>query len=320
MQPADDAAGRSIQPGTETLQRALWIALGVLVVVLVSFAGYYIWDRYTHAEEQPPLEVSIAHMEQAVRQQPQDVPLRIALAEAYLRSGSYAGAFEQAEQVLGLNPDNASALLIAGVSQVRLQQPQAALAPLQSFVEQRKDGPMARSDHALEAAYYFLGETYMQLGRPVDAIPVLEAALEISPVDADAIYQLGLAYDANGQPELAIERFQGAVRFVPDFEEAYRAMADSYSALGQPDHAAYARGMVSYTQDDYAVALLYLEQATEALPDFAPAHLGLALTHESMGNLQLALEAIERVLELDPSDFAAQQALGRIQAAQEAQH
>jgi hypothetical protein len=36
-----------------------------------------------------------------------------------------------------------------------------------------------------------------------------------------------------------------------------------------------------------------------------------------MENLQPALLAIERAVQLDPGDFATQQALGRIQAAQE---
>ena len=56
-----------------------------------------------------------------------------------------------------------------------------------------------------------------------------------------------------------------------------------------------------------------LEQATQALPEFAPAHLGLALTYEQLGEFELALETVEYVLELNPDDFAAQQTYGRIQ-------
>ncbi len=93
--------------------------------------------------------------------------LRITLAESYLRAGSYVEALEQADQVLRLYPDNVSALLIAGVSQIRLDRPEAALEPLHRFVDLRKGGPMARSDTALEAAYFYLGESYVRLGRPL---------------------------------------------------------------------------------------------------------------------------------------------------------
>jgi tetratricopeptide (TPR) repeat protein len=102
---------------------------------------------------------------------------------------------------------------------------------------------------------------------------------------------------------------------VPDFVEVYQAMIDSYSAMGQPDYATYARGMEAFAQKDYQQAVSHLERATEALPEFAPAFLGLGLTYENLGDLPRALSAIQRALELDPGDFAAQQAFGRIQAA-----
>ncbi len=287
------------------------IALAALVAFLSLFAGHYVWDRYIYIGGRPPVGLDV---EQAVHRDPQDSEARLALAETYLLSGRYADALEQAEEVLGLYPDAASALLIAGISHVRLGQSEAALAPLQSFVAQRQDGPMARTDTVLEAAYYHLGESYLKLNRPTEAIPVLEAALLISPTDADALYQLGLAYHASGQPEIAMQQFHEAVRFVPDFSEAYRGLAASYSALGWYDHEAYARGMEAFSLRDCRAARPHLEQATEALPDFAPAFLGIGLTNECLGQPEAALPAIRRTLELEPDDFAAQQAFGRIQA------
>jgi len=315
MQSANNAAGRKTDLSTETIQRAFWIVLALLLAILLGFAGYYIWDRYLHAEGQDPVELGIAHMEEAIYQDPQDPELRVALAESYLSVGWYTQALEQADQVLRVQPENAGASLIAGIAHVKLDQPDAALAPLHSFVVQRQNGPMARTDNALEAAYYFLGESYVRLDRPAEAIPALEAALRISPVDADALYQLGLAYSGDGQQQLAVIKFQEAVRLVPDFAEVYRAMAGSYSALGRPEYLPYAQGMEAFAQKDYQQALSHLEQATAALPEFAPAFLGLGLTYENLGNLPRALSAIQRALELDPGDFAAQQAFGRIQAA-----
>jgi len=293
--------------------------LALLLVVLVSFAAYYLSDRYVHSEK-APVELDVEYLEGAVREQPQDPLLRITLAESYLRAGSYVEALEQADQVLGLYPDNVSALLIAGICQVRLDRPEAALEPLLRFVELRKRGSMARSDTALQAAYYYLGECYIRLGQPAEAIPLLEEALLINSVDADALYQLGLALDATGQPEPAVQTYRQAVRLVPDFSEAYEAMAHSYAALDRPDHVAYAKGMVAYCQKDYEVAAAKLEQATAALPDFAPAFVGLGLIYEAMERPEAALPAIERALELDPGDYAALQALGRIEAALQAQN
>jgi tetratricopeptide (TPR) repeat protein len=77
--------------------------------------------------------------------------------------------------------------------------------------------------------------------------------------------------------------------------------------------------METFCLQDYGTAQTHLEHVTEALPDFAPAFLGLGLTYEKVGDLQAALTAIQRVLGLDPNDFAARQALGRIQAAMNSQ-
>jgi tetratricopeptide (TPR) repeat protein len=319
MSESSDSGPDRSSSSTQNLQRAIWIVLAVLIAVVVVFIGYYVWDRYIHLGDRSPIEVGAADLERAIRDDPQNVEARIALAESYLSRGQVEKALEQANQVLSQVPENHGALLIAGVAYVRLDQPEAALAPLKTFVALRKDGPMAQADTALEAAYYFLGESYVKLNRPAEAIPVLEAALAISPADADALYQAGLAYRATGQPEPALERYHQAVRLVPDFAEAYSGMVQAYSDTGQSDYERYAQGMEAFSLGDYNAALSHLEGATQVLPDFAPAFLGLGLTYEKTGQLEAAESAIVRALELDPQDFAAQQALGRIQSVPETQ-
>ena len=302
---------------TQDIQRAIWIVLAALVASLALFGGYYYWDRYIRLGDKSPLELSVQSLEQAIQKDPQNPDTRVALAKYYLEQGLYQEALDQTKQVLSVYPEHEGAMLVSGIAFVRLNQPEAALEPLEKFVAARKDQEMAKVDTSLEAAYYFLGESYVKLNRPAEAIPVLEEALTINRTDADALYQLGLAYQANGQPEAALERYQQAVLFVPDFTEAYSGMIESYSALNQPDYVAYARGMQAFTLQDYKTAQTHLEYATQALPDFAPAFLGLGLTYEKTGTLDAALTAIQRALDLDPDHFAARQALGRIQAALE---
>jgi len=299
---------------TQSVQRAIWIVLAVLVVTLALFGGYYYWDRYVHLGDKSPLELGVEQLEQAIREDPQNPEMRVALAEYYLSKGMNQEALDQTKQVLNLYPEDEGALLVSGIAAVRLNQPETALEPLENFLAARKDGPMANADTALETAYYFLGESYMKLDRPGEAIPALEAALIINRTDADALYQLGLAYQANDQPEAALERYHQAVRLVPDFSDAYSGMIESYTALDQPDYVAYARGMQAFTLQDLETAQTHLRYATQALPDFAPAFLGLGLTYEKLDDLEAALTAIERAVVLDQSDFAAQQTLGRIQA------
>ncbi len=300
---------------TQNIQRAIWLVLIALVAGLTLFGGYYYWDRYiVRLGDKSPLELNIDHLEQAIRDDPQNPEARVALAEFYLNKGLYQEALDQTNQVLGAFPENERALLLAGIAYVRLDQPEAALNPLEQFVAARKDLEMAKVDTALETAYYFLGESYVKLSRPAEAIPVLEEAVFINRTDADAFYQLGLAYQADGQPEVALERYQQAIRFVPNFTEAYSGMIDSYTALGQPDYVAYARGMQAFTLNDFETAQTHLEHATKTLTDFAPAFLGLAMTYERMGKLESAKTTIQQALRLNPDDLAVQQVHGRIQA------
>ena len=122
-----------------------------------------------------------------------------------------------------------------------------------------------------------------------------------------------MAYTQNGQYELALEQYQKAVRFVPDFAEAYQGMADCYQQLAQPDHLLYAQGMVAYANHNFETAKEHLESAVGSLPDFVPALLGLGLTYEQLGQLDAAHSFLERAVALEPDNFLATHALGRVQ-------
>ncbi len=281
----------------------------------VAFAGYYYWDRYVHLGDQSPLELGVASLEEAVRQDPQDPDARLALAQYYLENGAYSEAAQQAQQVLNAYPENDSALFVLGTSHIYAGQIEAAIEPLEQFAAIRRQSPTAGSDTTLEAALYYLGQSYIEVGDTAQAIPVLTEALAINRTDADAMYQLGLAYAQNGQHSEAINQFHNAIRFVPDFTEVYTGMVASYDALGLTNQADYARGMAAYANKEFEQAREYLEPVTAVLPDFAPAFLGLGLVYEQLGDLAAAESYVQRALDLDPSSFLANHSLGRIQQA-----
>jgi tetratricopeptide (TPR) repeat protein len=304
---------------TRGLQRAVWIALALVVLSLAGFGGYYYWDRYVRLRDRSAIDINIDHLEQAVRKDPSKPETRAALAEGYMRKGLNDKAYEQSMQILKAFPDDQGSLLVAGISAARLRRPEAALQSLQKLVAARRDQPMAKVDNALQIAYYFEGESYLMLNDPADAIVALKGALAISATDADAYYQLGLAYQASSKPKDAVEQFNNAVRFVPDYAEAYQAMIDSYSALGQTDQVTYAKGMHAFSIADYETAKTNLERVTRASPKFAPAFVGLGLTYEKMGQWDQAMATVKQALELQPDGFAAQQALRRLESTINAQ-
>ncbi len=301
---------------SKQLTRIVILAGVVLVLLVASFGGYYYFDRYKYTgEDLSPIGKSIDELEQAIRTDPQNPSLRAALAESYLLNKQYDKAVEQAGQVLAAEPENDRALLTLGISSYFLNDPAAALEPLNSFIAIHEKATTANVDSSLETALYYQADCYLQLGQPQEAIVALNRALEINKTDSDAMYKLGRAYGQTGEHEKAITAYERAVLFVPNFSEAYQGMAESYQALNQPERANYAQGMVSYCAKDYPAAVTELEKVVAALPDFVPARLGLGLAYEGANNLTAARETMVKTLELDPANFAAQQALGRIDAA-----
>jgi len=299
------------------LTRAIWAVTALLALATLAFAGYYYWDRFYARGPLSPAERALREAEQAVRENPDDPDLRVALAALYYENHLYDRAFEVASQVLKAYPDHEAALFLAGMAAIQQNRLEAALPPLEHFIALRKDRPAAAADLQLETAYYFVGLIYNTLGQSDQAIPALEAALKISPTDADALYQLGVAYQSQGQCAPALDAFQRAVRLVPDFVEAYQGMAQCYRTQGQDAHVLYAEGMVAFGEKRYRTARAQLEQAVEQLPDFAPAWLGLGLVYEKLGDLEASQQALARALALAPDDLTIEHAYGRVQAARQ---
>ena len=300
---------------TKNIRRGIIIVGLLLILVLTAFSAYYYWDRFLPRGEQSPAETAMQEVEQAVKENPQDPAQRMALARVYFENRMYPEALDHASQVLGANSEDEEALLIAGLSSIRLEQPTEAIPYLEHFITLRKDSPMAKSDTTLEMSYYFVGESYNKLGQSENAIPLLEAALEITPTDADALYQLGMARQSQAQCETALESYHMAVRLVPDFTEAYQGMVECYSLQNEPGRVEYAQGMQAFGLKDYALAQTHLQKAVQILPEFAPALLGLGLTYEKQSELNAAAEVLQQALALDPHDLASRQALGRVEAA-----
>ncbi|NOZ49781.1 MAG: tetratricopeptide repeat protein [Chloroflexi bacterium] len=299
---------------TRNIRRAI-ITVGVLVIVVIgAFSAYYYWDRFHPRGDVSPAEMTVQAAEQAVKENPQDPEMHLNLAQVYYESRMFPKALDQANQVLNVSPEDAGALLIAGLSQVHLEQLTEAIPLLEKFIDLRKDEPTAKADMILQTAYYFVGESYMELGQGANAIPPLESALEITPTDADALYQLALAQQSLGQFETALTYYHKAVRLVPDFTEAYQGMVESYTALDKPGYVEYAQGMQAFGMKDFESAKSHLLNAVQSLPEFSPALLGLGLTYEKLGDLNAAMDVLQQAVALDPHDFAAQQTLGRVQA------
>lgn len=295
----------------------LVILMGVAIILTAfAFGVYYYADRYIRFGDKSPEELEVEHLEEIVAGDSQNLEARLSLAQLYYENGDYSKAIQQAQTVSNARPEDPAPLFLLGVAYSGAGQADAAVASLEHLAAIRRESSMAQVDRLLEASLYYLGANYIKLNQADQAIKVLSEALAIDATDADVFYQLGFAYAMKGEHERSIEAYHSAVRFVPDFAEAYQGMAESYDALGLSSQALYAHGMMAFSTRDYRQAQQNLELAAQALPDFVPVFLGLALTYEQQGDYQLALKNVERVLELEPDNFNANVVLERIHSSE----
>lgn len=297
---------------TNQLTKWTWFLFVTVIGVLLAFASFYYFDRYIHLGDKNPLDVGKSALIDKVEADPDAPEPRLALAETYLRSQHYPEAIDQAEQVLAVYPESDRAMLVLGMANMFSGETELGVAYLERFASVRRLAPAAELDSALEMALYYMGDSYLKLGRPADASKVLSEALAITPSDADALYLLGLAHFHLGEPEIALTFYQKVVRFVPDFTEAYAGMEDCYKALNQPDYVIFAQGMQAFSQKDFESARQQLSSVVERLPDYSPVYVGLGLVYEKLGDLQAAKTMLERGIGIDGSDLVATNALQRI--------
>jgi tetratricopeptide (TPR) repeat protein len=85
----------------------------------------------------------------------------------------------------------------------------------------------------------------------------------------------------------------------------YLAIAEarlrSESALPRNAEELYDRGVIELNRGEYVAAQEMFERALRREPDAAHIHYGLAATRARLGSVDLALQSLERALQLQPS-------------------
>ncbi len=207
-----------------------WIKRVVLILVAgtVLFTGFYFLDRW-RAPATPIVDRRLSALEQAVRDNPEDVAARGLLADTYVAKGKFEEALVQYNAILETGKAEEQATYGRAGAYLALEQYDLAATDYERVVEIAKDGEMANVDPMLQASYYSLGSIAMKQAMPTEAIAHLEKALSIKRSDADALYLIGTAYVATGAMDKAETVLRGAVAFVPiGWSEPYAALADGF--------------------------------------------------------------------------------------------
>jgi tetratricopeptide (TPR) repeat protein len=305
---------RLARPGTtsdRTLNRLIGILIAIIAIGLPTIGVVYYLDR--HVEAGPSISArAVITAEEAVRQNPNQLSLRIGLAQAYVADHRPTDAITQYSVVLDAQQTNSTALLGRATLYREAGQLEAATADYQALIEVAKDSEMADIDTSLQSAYYGLGVILFTQNKPREAATQLANALKIDGTDADALDLIGQSLTAIGDYSAAVEALRDAASFVPvGWCDPYVHLGAAYQGLADVAGVAYASGMVAMCEgrlNDADSALQPLVGGVHSRDSL----IGLGLIAELRGETAAAADFYLRVLAVVPDDFAAQSGLGRV--------
>src|SRR5271157_3899895 len=191
---------------------------------------------------------------------------------------------------------------------------------------------------AIAEAHEALGAVLLELDKPAEAVPELEAALRLKPGDPGIETDLAMAYARTGEPAKAIPHFSAAfaVSQQPGQQPADALFCETYAralaAIGKLDEAigmfraAEERGGSGPALDD-AVGSLYaqtgnwgqarseFEHAVAADKTYVPARIHLGILLRQQNDVAGSLAALAAAVELEPANALAHLEDGRSLAA-----
>lgn len=207
----------------------------------------------------------------------------------YLRDSLSKESIERAAELFerALELDEGYADAHAGLCDSHLGLYQLELDP-EHFEAAKSACEMALSiDAGALPVYVALGNLYRLSGRYDKALSQFEKALEISPLNVDALIGLGITYRLDNKGALAEKTFLRAIQLQPAYWRGYMSMGSFLFQAGR-----------------YEEAIPYYKRITELMPDNAQALNDLGAAFYLLGDFNMAADAFQRSLALEPTALA----------------
>ena len=162
---------------------------------------------------------------------------------------------------------------------------------------------------------FFLGGFLTRIGRPGDALPVLEHALELGPDRQITLFEIARAHQQIGNTEEALAAAEKAYLLAPEFENAVLLYAGLLFRTGASEQAETLLENIPLAQQarnseliatfadtgryDRLVALW--EERVRQNPDDPETRLSLAASYVELGQREKAIAEIQYVIDQEPT-------------------
>jgi tetratricopeptide (TPR) repeat protein len=272
-----------------------------------------VYNEGVEAQRAGDLELAAKKYNEAAGINPELAAAHTALAAVAHMRGDYAGAAEEAEKALAIEPTDVRAMQIrydayrlAG-NDAKAKEAEKALRELGGL-----------SDTA--ARIFNEGADAYNSGDMATAISKFQQAADLDPTLVQARLVLAKLFFSEGNLSEALARAEEAVALEPDNPEALRIAYDSARRLGKTESAARALDGLAASDPEWAATGLYqlavelyndgqtneaaqaLERVLQVQPDNARAHYLLGVALFNTGQTEPASEHLQRFIELAPDD------------------
>lgn len=214
---------------------------------------------------------AVPYLKEATASDPQNLPFRMMLVRACLRSKQYQCVLDVCREILTLNAESAEADMLAGEAYDEMKNEVDATTEFQAAVKADPRAPdvhfgygyllwrqlkfdeaetefkseLANNpDHPLALTY--LGDTEIRLNHSDAAVPYLQHAIQIRPTIALAHLDLGMSYQREGRTDDALRELKGAEKLALDDPTVHWHLGRLYQSLGRK---AEAKTELEKTQD-----------------------------------------------------------------------
>jgi tetratricopeptide (TPR) repeat protein len=230
------------------------------------------------------------------------------LAMAYLRKGLPSLAVRQLEQLLVSEPTNETARAYLGYALLSSGQAQRGLETLRSVTKDDPKNPLG---------HYFLGLLHRSQGYLPTALWDFRRSLRLDSSNPAAYAEIADTLRRSGEYAAAEEWYEAAcavapeepgfwmllaqfhVDVVPNAEQGLAA-ASKAASLSPSDSLAHdLLGWARYFSGDLAGARSALERAVYLDPEFARAYYHLGVVYSELDEVESALQAYQRAVDLD---------------------
>lgn len=222
----------------------LWLNLTLVFVVLVMLGGAAWFGYSVYRDKQADFATSAAGrlvglLEGQVRQNPNDVILRVRLGEALGGMGKYEDATEQLNAALKIEPKHIGAHLDLGLVAMASKDRPAAESYFKKVIELTGGGQFSALDSSREIALFNLGNIALEKKDYGAAAGYYKGALVIRKDASDTYYRLAQALDGMGEIDGAIRELEIGIQFDPGFAEAHFLLGQLYKKNKDDVNASY---------------------------------------------------------------------------------